>query len=95
MAGSFGDLNLLVLVSGAVFLYSGGMIMNDVFDLAFDDEFRPDRPIPSGIVSKQLAVILTLLFMALGFVLMKLGGAQLFWVLGDLEVRRHQRCLQK
>ena len=81
VAGSFGDLNLLVLVSGAVFLYSGGMIMNDVFDLAFDDEFRPDRPIPSGIVSKQLAVILTLLFMALGFVLMKLGGAQLFWVL--------------
>ena len=37
VAGSFGDLNLLVLVSGAVFLYSGGLIMNDVFDLAFDD----------------------------------------------------------
>lgn len=80
-AGAFGDLNLLVLVLGAVLFYSGGMIMNDVFDITFDNEFRPDRPIPSGIVSKQLASILTLLFMVLGFVLMMLGGAHLFWIL--------------
>ena len=78
---ALGDFNLLVLVLGAALFYSGGMVMNDVFDVAFDQEFRPDRPIPSGIVSKRVAVILTLIFMASGLTLMILGRAQFILVL--------------
>ena len=78
---ALGDFNLLVLVFGSALFYSGGMVMNDVFDVSFDDEFRPDRPIPSGIVSKRLACILTLIFMLSGFMFILLGGAQLFFVL--------------
>lgn len=78
---ALGEFNLLVLVLGAALFYSGGMVMNDVFDVAFDNEFRPDRPIPSGIVSKCLAVILTLIFMVSGLTIMILGGAQLLFVL--------------
>ena len=78
---ALGDFNLSVLVLGAALFYSGGMVMNDVFDVAFDNEFRPDRPIPSGIVSKRSASILTLIFMVSGLTLMILGGAQLILVL--------------
>ena len=41
----------LMLILASVFLYAGGVVLNDVFDLAIDEVERPERPIPSGIVS--------------------------------------------
>lgn len=84
--GSFDEFYLVAIVSGAVLLYSGGMIMNDLFDLAFDGQFRPSRPIPAGIISKGAAVIYTLLFMVAGAALMLIGNAKLTLVLSLVVV---------
>lgn len=39
---------LLLLVGSTCLLYTGGMVLNDVFDLQQDTAERPDRPLPSG-----------------------------------------------
>ena len=36
---------------GCSLAYVGGMFLNDAFDVRFDAELRPDRPIPSGAVT--------------------------------------------
>jgi len=59
---------LLLLASSC--LYMGGMALNDFFDAAVDLRERPQRPIPSGRVSRRTAGIL-------GFALLLIG-----WVLG-------------
>lgn len=41
-------------------LYGGGVVLNDVFDAKLDSLERPERPIPSGIVSKANATALAL-----------------------------------
>lgn len=43
----------LMLASGL--LYSAGMVLNDVFDMAADARQRPERPLPSGRVSRAAA----------------------------------------
>ncbi len=45
----------LLLVLGAVSLaYVGGMFLNDAFDADIDGRERPERPIPSGRVSRRV-----------------------------------------
>lgn len=64
----------LNLVSGtelalsSALLYGGGVILNDAFDAPVDAKERPERPIPSGIVSRQAAFIsgLSLLLAGVG-----------------------------
>lgn len=46
---AWGDFFLLSL--GATCLYLGGMYLNDAFDAQFDQQHRPERPIPSGAIS--------------------------------------------
>lgn len=48
----------LLLAGGCTLLYIGGMYLNDVFDVAFDTKFRPERPIPAGEISRRLVAIL-------------------------------------
>lgn len=84
--GAVGELNLLLLVSGSALLYSGGMIMNDVLDVAYDSKFRPERPIPFGTISKRTAGIITLLFIIAGMALMIVGNSHLFSVLSLIAV---------
>ncbi|SFE21963.1 UbiA-like protein EboC [Spirosoma endophyticum] len=38
-------------------LYGGGVVFNDVFDAELDAVERPERPIPSGIINKNTAVL--------------------------------------
>ncbi|MGC3967710.1 MAG: UbiA family prenyltransferase [Pirellulales bacterium] len=38
----------VLLVGSSALLYTAGMVLNDVFDLAQDTAERPQRPIPSG-----------------------------------------------
>lgn len=47
--GHFSGFVLLCL--GATCLYTGGMFLNDAFDVEFDRQHRPERPIPSGAIS--------------------------------------------
>ena len=45
----------VVAVAAALF-YTAGMIANDVFDLEVDRGSRPERPLPSGLVSVRAAI---------------------------------------
>ncbi len=40
--------DLGALFAGATLLYTGGMYLNDAFDIQFDRQHRPERPIPRG-----------------------------------------------
>jgi hypothetical protein len=44
---------LPLLMLALSLFYVGGMFLNDAFDRDFDAEHRPERPIPSGLVSAQ------------------------------------------
>ena len=46
------------LISISAFLYIGGMIQNDYFDIKIDEKERPSRPLPSNKISKKNALIL-------------------------------------
>ena len=50
--GNFWKLPFLLL--GTSVLYTGGMFLNDAFDVDFDRQRRPERPIPSGKISIQM-----------------------------------------
>src|SRR5688500_10764621 len=41
----------LLLCLGTTALYIGGMYLNDAFDVEFDRVNRPERPIPSGLIT--------------------------------------------
>src|SRR5438093_240960 len=54
LLGGGGELHRLALLcAGATFLYLGGMYLNDAFDAQFDQQHRPERPIPSGAVRAE------------------------------------------
>lgn len=54
------------LILSTMGLYGGGVVMNDVFDAELDAVERPERPIPSGLVSRAQASILGLILLAAG-----------------------------
>jgi len=56
VGGAWQVLPGMILASSC--LYSAGMVLNDVFDVAVDARERPHRPIPSGRVSLTTAVFL-------------------------------------
>lgn len=58
--------NVLLLVFSSVFLYAGGVVFNDVFDAELDAVERPERAIPSGLISVPQAVVWGVLLMAVG-----------------------------
>lgn len=47
----------LLLVAASSCLYLSGMVFNDVFDVKQDTEERPQRPIPSGQISRMKAAL--------------------------------------
>ncbi|WKX76982.1 UbiA family prenyltransferase [Zobellia laminariae] len=55
--GSSLFINIVYLVFSSVFLYAGGVILNDVFDFKLDQVERPERPIPSGVVPFNAAAM--------------------------------------
>ena len=66
-AGTTGGLPGLLLSTAA--LYAGGVVLNDVFDAKLDARERPERPIPSGRVSRGGAAALGGGLLALGVLL--------------------------
>lgn len=60
------DPSLLLLILASAGLYLSGMVLNDVFDADLDSRERPERPIPSGAISRKAATILGVLLMTIG-----------------------------
>ncbi len=54
------------LCLATVGLYGGGVVLNDVFDTDLDAVERPERPIPSGQVSRLTATVLGIVLLAGG-----------------------------
>ncbi len=49
---------VLLLIVATIGLYGGGVVFNDVFDAALDRIERPERPIPSGLISEKEGTLL-------------------------------------
>ena len=79
LAGSLEPgLEIVLLTAAMVSFYTAGMFLNDLCDYAVDRRERPERPLPSGIVSpiEAAAVIITLLGLG-SALLLPLGTAPL------------------
>lgn len=59
-------IDLLWLSLSTIGLYAGGVAFNDVFDAELDAVERPERPIPSGRLSKAGAAWMSLLLLVAG-----------------------------
>jgi hypothetical protein len=70
--GNYWKLPFLLL--GASALYTGGMFLNDAFDVDFDRQRRPTRPIPSGAITEEWAWIYGWILLGLGILLLILCG---------------------
>ncbi|MBI5146887.1 MAG: UbiA family prenyltransferase [Thaumarchaeota archaeon] len=55
---------LIPLLISSGLLYFSGMILNDYFDYGVDKTQRPTRPLPSGKISRQSALILGIIFLS-------------------------------
>lgn len=62
------------ILMASVFLYAGGVVLNDVFDLQTDTTERPERPIPSGLVSRNGAAIFGSVLLLAGIILAYLSS---------------------
>ena len=57
-----------LLCISTIGLYSGGIIFNDVFDADLDKIERPERSIPSGLITVKEAVIFGSVFFVIGII---------------------------
>jgi len=60
---------IALLVFSSVFLYAGGVALNDVFDAKLDAVERPERAIPSGVVSVKMAGLYGVVLLIIGCVI--------------------------
>ena len=65
---------LFLLLLAATCLYTGGMFLNDAFDVEFDRQHRPERPIPSGAISRGEVWGFGVGWLMLGMVLLAFFG---------------------
>ena len=82
--GNYGWPLLIRLVAGCTALYLGGMYLNDAFDVAFDERHRPERPIPSGRISRRAVAILGAAWMLAGLLALASKGGGWAWGLAGL-----------
>lgn len=64
--------DVFLLVFSSIFLYVGGLVTNDLFDIHKDKMERPNRPLSSGKIKKSTAVLLSALFFGSGVFLSSL-----------------------
>lgn len=67
-------LPVMLLCISSIGLYGGGVVFNDVFDAALDKIERPERPIPSGVVSIREAAILGVILLITGIITAAIVG---------------------
>jgi 4-hydroxybenzoate polyprenyltransferase len=70
--GSAADPRTLPLLVALSLFYTAGMYLNDAYDAEIDARERPERPIPSGLVSAGMVF-------QIGFGMMALGLGVLLW----------------
>jgi 4-hydroxybenzoate polyprenyltransferase len=80
LAGALQPAGMVVfLVAVAMLLfYTAGMYLNDLCDYRVDLRERPERPLPSGAVSRSEASLAVLLLFTLGAALLLVAGAAPF-----------------
>ncbi|GAA5497354.1 hypothetical protein Rhal01_03548 [Rubritalea halochordaticola] len=62
-------LPLLITCIAASLLYVGGCFLGDAIDAKFDEQHKPDRPIPSGVLSRKGVFTGAIAMLALGSVI--------------------------
>ena len=67
-----------LLCAGATLLYSGGMFLNDAFDVEFDRQYRAERPIISGEISGKVVWLIAAMLLLLGWLALVPLGARPF-----------------
>ena len=73
---------LFLTMLGGTLLYLGGMFLNDAIDAAYDRDYRPERPIPSGRISLASVWQWGVSWLLLGvFCFGALGLTPFFWAL--------------
>jgi len=78
IAGAPGLGTLAPLAMASMLLYAGGVVLNDAFDAPRDARERPERPIPSGRVTRAAAFIFGAILLGAGVVIAgAVGGASL------------------
>src|SRR5215218_2864372 len=79
LASTVAEVSTVVLVAVAMALfYTAGMILNDVLDFEVDRVQRPERPLPSGAVSRQAAIAAIAALFAVGEALLLVEGLEPF-----------------
>ena len=79
LASTAAETGTVAVVAGAMALfYTGGMILNDVLDYEVDLRERPERPLPSGAVSRPAALTAVIVVFAAGEALLLLEGTEPF-----------------
>jgi UbiA prenyltransferase family len=74
--GGAGNVDKLpYLLAGATSLYTGGMFLNDAFDVEFDRQYRKERPIPSRAIELKTVWVWGVGWLALGACFMAWVGA--------------------
>lgn len=69
LLGGGGDVGVLLnLCFGVSCIYIAAMFMNDICDIDYDSIYRPERPIPAGILKEQTVWIITVALFALGLI---------------------------
>ncbi len=74
--------SFVALLAATTLLYSAGMALNDVFDADIDRRERPERPIPSGRVSRNEGLVIGMLCLIAGAAVAALAG----WVSAVIAV---------
>ena len=62
-------IQFLLLVTISVLLYCVGFVFNDLYDFDIDKKERPNRPLPSGKISRRSAIVLVVIFSTLALIL--------------------------
>jgi geranylgeranylglycerol-phosphate geranylgeranyltransferase len=70
----YGDKYLLVATISAGLIAGFGNITNDVFDISIDRRAKPFRPLPSGMLSIQSAILLAMTLVTTGIILAGIIG---------------------
>jgi 4-hydroxybenzoate polyprenyltransferase len=79
LAGALTPNSQVIAVAVAMVLfYTAGMVLNDLCDYAIDRHQRPERPLPSGVVSRTEAAIAVVALFGIGSALLWSAGSAAF-----------------
>lgn len=76
----------LPLMGASMAIYAVGIVLNDLFDYRIDLAERPDRPLPSGRVSRRFASWLSVVLLAMGLGLAVESGSDASVVVAGLLI---------